>query len=86
MNSKTVSNNCLRKPCAYQRACELKLPGPRLITRSKLERFLQNVMTINSRHSAEKLNNQTKKFTHPAVALPRFTREFVCTTHLRSVI
>ena len=53
MNSKTVSNNCLRKPGAYQRAyqraCELKLPGPRLITRSKLERFLQNVMTINSR-------------------------------------
>ena len=49
MNSKTVSNNCLRKPCAYQRACELKLPGPRLITRSKLERFLKNVMTINSR-------------------------------------
>ena len=49
MNSKTVSNNCLRKPGAYQRACELKLPGPRLITRSKLERFLQSVMTINSR-------------------------------------
>ena len=49
MNSKTVSNNCLRKQCAYQRACELKLPGPRLITQSKVERFLQNVMTINSR-------------------------------------
>ena len=43
LNSRTVSNNC-----AYQRACELKLPGPRLITQSKVERFLQNVITINS--------------------------------------
>ena len=32
-----------------KRACELILPGARLITRSQLERFLQNVMTINSR-------------------------------------
>ena len=36
-------------PCAYQRACELKLPRPRLITRSQLRRFLQNVMTIDFR-------------------------------------
>ena len=33
--------------CAYQRTCEFKLLGPRFITRSQLERFLQNVMTIN---------------------------------------
>ena len=26
---KTVNNNYLRQPCAYQRACELKLPIPR---------------------------------------------------------
>ena len=36
-------------PCAYQRACELKLPRPRLITRSQLRRCLQNVMTIDFR-------------------------------------
>ena len=33
-----VNNNYLRKPCAYQRPCELKLPRPRLITRSQLRR------------------------------------------------
>ena len=37
------------QPCAYQRACELKLPGPRLIARSQPGRFLQNVMTNNFR-------------------------------------
>ena len=31
----------------YQHACELKLPRPRLITRSQLRRFLQNVMIID---------------------------------------
>ena len=32
---------------AYQRACGLKLPGPRLITQTRLGRFSQNVMPIN---------------------------------------
>ena len=39
------NNNYLREPCAYQRACEVKLPEPRLIARSQLGRFLQNVKT-----------------------------------------
>ena len=37
-NSKTIRNNCLRYTCAYQRACEFKLPGPRFSTRSQLGR------------------------------------------------
>ena len=37
--SKTINNNYLLKPCAYQRARELKLPRSRLITRSQLRRF-----------------------------------------------
>ena len=44
--------NCKQQlftPCAYQRACELKLSRPRLITRSQLRRCLQNVMTIDFR-------------------------------------
>ena len=49
LNSKTVNNNYLREPCAYQRACEVKLPEPRLIARSQLGRFLQNVKTTNFR-------------------------------------
>ena len=49
LNSKTVNNNYLRLPCAYQCACEVKLPEPRLIARSQLGRFLQNVMTTNFR-------------------------------------
>ena len=48
-NSKTVNNNYLRQPFDYQRACELKLPRLRLITRSQLRCFLQNVMTIHFR-------------------------------------
>ena len=46
LNSITVNNNYLREPCAYQRACEVKLPEPRLIARSQL-RHLQNVKTTN---------------------------------------
>ena len=49
LNSKSANNNYLRGPCAYQGARELKLPGPRLIIRSQLGRFLQNLMTINFR-------------------------------------
>ena len=49
LNSKTVNNSYLREPCTYQRACEVKLPEPRLIARSQLGRFLQNVMTTNFR-------------------------------------
>ena len=49
LNSITVNNNYLREPCAYQRACEVKLPEPRLIARSQLGRFLQNVKTTNFR-------------------------------------
>ena len=49
LNSITVNNNYLREPCAYQRACEVKLPEPRLIARSQLGRFLQNVMNTNFR-------------------------------------
>ena len=47
--SKTAPEFEKWKPCAYQHACEIKLPGTRLITRSQLGRFLQNVMTINFR-------------------------------------
>ena len=46
-NSTTVNNNYLCQPCTYQHACELKLPGPCLITQSQLGCFLQNVMNIN---------------------------------------
>ena len=49
LNSKTVNNNYLREPCAYQRACEVKLPEPRLIAWSQLGHFLQNVKTTNFR-------------------------------------
>ena len=48
-NSTTVNNNYLREPCAYQRACEVKLPEPRLIAWSQLGHFLQNVKTTNFR-------------------------------------
>ena len=48
-NSITVNNNYLREPCVYQRACEVKLPEPRLIALSQLGRFLQNVMNTNFR-------------------------------------
>ena len=43
------NNNYLREPCAYQCACEVILPGSRLITRSQFGRFLQNVTTIDFR-------------------------------------
>ena len=49
LNSKTVNNNYLRLPSAYQCDCEVKLPEPRFIARSQLGRFLQNVMTTNFR-------------------------------------
>ena len=39
----------IKQPCAYQRACALKLPTPRLITWLQLRRFLQNVVTIDFR-------------------------------------
>ena len=51
-------------PCAYQRACELKLPGPRLITRSQLGRFLQNVMTISFRDWFFSFQYKEKKLSH----------------------
>ena len=59
--------NCKQQlctPCAYQRACELKLPRPCLITRSQLRRLLQKLELLSISEIDSSVSSIRKKVSY----------------------